>query len=84
MPRLPANLSYLFTERPFVDRFEAATRCGFRAIEHQFPYSEASESATRNRLTDSTSDFRIPLIRTACRQRLTIARSDISESTFQK
>ena len=29
MPRLAANLSYLFTERPFLDRFEAAARCGF-------------------------------------------------------
>ena len=50
MPRLAANLSYLFTERPFLDRFEAAARCGFRAIEHQFPYREASESAIRERL----------------------------------
>ena len=43
MPRLAANLSYLFTERPFLDRFEAAARWGFRAVEHQFPYTEASE-----------------------------------------
>ena len=50
MPRLAANLSYLFTERPFLDRFEAAARCGFRAVEHQFPYTEASESAIRDRL----------------------------------
>ena len=50
MPRLAANLSYLFTERPFLDRFEAAARCGFRAVEHQFPYTEASESAIRERL----------------------------------
>ena len=50
MPRLAANLSYLFTERPFLDRFEAAARWGFRAVEHQFPYTEASESAIRDRL----------------------------------
>ena len=50
MPRLAANLSYLFTERPFLDRFEAAVRCGFRAVEHQFPYTEASELAIRERL----------------------------------
>ena len=52
MPRLAANLSYLFTERPFLDRFEAAARCGFRAVEHQFPYREASESAIQARLRD--------------------------------
>ena len=50
MPRLAANLSYLFTERPFLDRFEAAARCGFRAVEHQFPYTEAPESALGERL----------------------------------
>jgi len=50
MPRLAANLSYLFTERPFLDRFEAAARWGFRAVEHQFPYTEAPESAIRKRL----------------------------------
>ena len=50
MPRLAANLSYLFTERPFLDRFEAAARWGFRAVEHQFPYTEASECAIRERL----------------------------------
>lgn len=38
MPRFAANLSTLFTERPFLDRFEAAARAGFRAVECQFPY----------------------------------------------
>ena len=50
MPRLSANLSYLFTERPFLDRFEAAARWGFRAVEHQFPYTEAPESAIGEQL----------------------------------
>ena len=62
MPRLSANLSYLFTERPFLDRFEAAARCGFRAVEHQFPYGEASESAIRERLRDH--DLRAVLFNT--------------------
>ena len=53
MPRLAANLSYLFAERPFLDRFRAAARCGFRAVEHQFPYGEASESEIRERLLDN-------------------------------
>ena len=59
MPRLAANLSYLFTERPFLDRFEAAARCGFRAVEHQFPYTEASECAIRERLR--AHDLRVVL-----------------------
>lgn len=40
MPRLAANLSTLFTELPFADRFGAAARAGFRAVECQFPYGE--------------------------------------------
>jgi hydroxypyruvate isomerase len=38
MPRLAANLSLLFTECDFPDRFEAASRAGFRRVEYQFPY----------------------------------------------
>lgn len=39
MPRLAANLSYLFTERPFLERFGAAAACGFRGVEMHFPYA---------------------------------------------
>ena len=38
MPRLAANLSLMFTELPFLDRFEAAAKAGFGAVEFQFPY----------------------------------------------
>lgn len=38
MPRFAANLSMLFTERPFLERFEAAARAGFGAVEFLFPY----------------------------------------------
>lgn len=38
MPEFSANLSLLFTERPFLDRFAAAAQAGFRAVEFQFPY----------------------------------------------
>ncbi len=41
MPRLAANLAYLFTERPFMERFAAAAAAGFRAVELQFPYDQA-------------------------------------------
>jgi 2-dehydrotetronate isomerase len=36
--RLAANLSYLFTELPFLDRFAAAAAAGFRAVEWNFAY----------------------------------------------
>jgi hydroxypyruvate isomerase len=38
MPRFAANLSMLFTEVPFIERFERAARAGFTAVECQFPY----------------------------------------------
>ncbi|RJF66789.1 2-oxo-tetronate isomerase [Rhodopseudomonas palustris] len=41
MPRFAANLSFLFTELPFLDRFEAAAAAGFRAVEFLFPYDYA-------------------------------------------
>lgn len=39
--RLAANLTLLFTELPFLDRFGAAADCGFTAVECQFPYAHA-------------------------------------------
>lgn len=38
MPRFSANLHFLFTERGFLDRFEAAARAGFAAVEFPDPY----------------------------------------------
>lgn len=38
MPRFAANLSMLFNEQPFLDRFEAAAAAGFEAVEYLFPY----------------------------------------------
>lgn len=41
MSRFAANLAYLFTERPLLERFGAAAAAGFRAVELQFPYDHA-------------------------------------------
>lgn len=51
MPRFAANLSMMFTEVPFLERFEAAAKAGFQAVEFQFPYAfDAGE--LRQRLVD--------------------------------
>ncbi|MDB5374118.1 MAG: Hydroxypyruvate isomerase, partial [Belnapia sp.] len=48
MPRFAANLSMMFTEHPFLDRFARARACGFEAVEFLFPYDfPAAEIATR-------------------------------------
>ena len=39
MPQFAANLSLLFTELPFMERFAAAKAAGFVAVEYQFPYA---------------------------------------------
>ncbi|PJI85204.1 hydroxypyruvate isomerase [Yoonia maricola] len=38
MPKFCANLTWLFTELPFLERFEAAKEAGFEAVEVLFPY----------------------------------------------
>ncbi len=41
MPQFAANLSLMYTELPFLERFAAAARDGFRAVEYLFPYAYA-------------------------------------------
>jgi hydroxypyruvate isomerase len=38
MPKFAANLSMMFTELPFPERFAAAAKAGFKAVEFLFPY----------------------------------------------
>ena len=47
MPRFAANLSMLYTELPFLDRFAAAARAGFKAVEFLFPYDFAPQDITQ-------------------------------------
>ena len=51
MPKLAANLSLLFPQLPFPERFAAAAKAGFRYVEYQFPYpfGSAAEIAARAR-----------------------------------
>ena len=51
MPRFAANLSMLWNELPFLDRFAAAARAGFTAVEFLFPY-EFQADAIAQRLKD--------------------------------
>ncbi|CZF81949.1 Hydroxypyruvate isomerase [Grimontia celer] len=54
MPKLAANLSMLFTELPFIERFSAATKFGFKGVEYLFPYAfdahELKAELDRNQL----------------------------------
>lgn len=62
MPRFAANLSMMFTEWSFLDRFDAAADAGFTAVEFLFPYEHApdaiGERLARNRLTQAL--FNLP------------------------
>ncbi|QTF92068.1 hydroxypyruvate isomerase [Halomonas sp. BM-2019] len=44
MPKFAANLSMLFTEVDFLDRFEAAAKAGFKGVEYLFPYDYPAET----------------------------------------
>ena len=43
MPKFAANLTMLFTEQPFLDRFAAASKAGFKAVEFLFPYDHPAQ-----------------------------------------
>ena len=47
MPRFAANLSLMYTEHAFLDRFAAAAADGFRAVEYLFPYEHDAAALQR-------------------------------------
>src|ERR1035438_1458495 len=55
MPRFAANLGYLFSGRALLERIDAASAAGFKAIELQFPYdvpaSAVKAAIAKNKLT---------------------------------
>jgi len=51
MPRFAANLSMMYTEHEFLDRFAAAAADGFQAVEYLFPYDHPA-AEIRKRLDD--------------------------------
>lgn len=56
MPRFAANLSMMFRDRPFLDRFSAARAAGFDGVEVLFPYDEPGP-LIRERLADNQLTF---------------------------
>jgi hydroxypyruvate isomerase len=48
MPKFAANLSMMFNEVPFLDRFGAAAGAGFKAVEYLFPYEFPLNSLRSN------------------------------------
>lgn len=52
MPRFSANLGFLFPDLPFLDRFAAAAKAGFTAVEYASPY-EYKPAELRARLNDN-------------------------------
>lgn len=56
MPRFAANLHYLFSEVPFLERFARAAASGFRAVEFQVPYDYPAQQ-----LMDLLAEHRLAL-----------------------
>lgn len=55
MPKFAANLTMLYNELDFMDRFDAAAKAGFRGVEYLFPYpydkNQLAEKLKKNNLT---------------------------------
>lgn len=47
MPRFAANLSMMFQDLPFLDRFSAAASAGFKGVEFLFPYDHPAEEVAK-------------------------------------
>src|SRR3978361_365813 len=62
MPRFAANLSMMFTEVPFLDRFDAAAKAGFTAVEFLFPYDHPAEEVGKRLKADGLTQalFTLP------------------------
>lgn len=48
MPRFAANLTMMYTEHAFLDRFSAAAKDGFRAVEFAFGYEFSSHRTSKH------------------------------------
>ncbi|MGQ9858744.1 MAG: hydroxypyruvate isomerase [Thermodesulfobacteriota bacterium] len=62
MPRFSANLSFLFSEKPFMERFEAASKAGFEFVEYMSPYEFPPEEIARELASHRVSQvlFNLP------------------------
>jgi hydroxypyruvate isomerase len=58
MPKFSANISFLFNELPFLERFAAASAAGFLAVEFHFPYAYDLDALTEVAMT---SDMEVAL-----------------------
>ena len=54
MPKFAANLTMLFGELPFLERFAAAKAAGFGGVEYLFPY-DFEKAALREQLQQHAS-----------------------------
>src|SRR3712207_4940327 len=57
MVRYAVNLAWLFTEHPFLERFDHASQLGFRAVEVPFPYEYQPEE-----IADHKNSFGIEIV----------------------
>jgi hydroxypyruvate isomerase len=57
MIKLAANLTMLFNEVPFLDRFEQAARSGFRGVEFLFPYAFHADQ-----IADKLNTYQLDLV----------------------
>lgn len=59
MAKFSANLSFLFTEKPFLERYKLAKDLGFKAVESGFPYGISKEEVLTAKETAGISQVLI-------------------------
>ena len=57
MPQFAANLTMLFNESPFMERFEKAAKSGFQAVEFLFPYAFSAQE-----IKQKLDEFKLQLV----------------------
>ncbi|MGD0409284.1 MAG: TIM barrel protein [Candidatus Limnocylindrales bacterium] len=62
MTQFAANLSMLYTERPFLDRFEVASAAGFGAVEFWWPNQPLSQGVTLDEIVRRVRDLRLKVV----------------------
>ena len=83
MPKLAANMTMLFNELDFLDRFAAAAKAGFQGVEYLFPYDYDKnllrEKLQENHLTQVLHNLPAGRLCSTCVRRFSCS---CSRSTF--
>ena len=83
MPQFAANLTMMYPELPFLERFEAAAKDGFKAVEYLFPYAWRPQELAARLQSSVDAAPRTPSWCNSCRHSPR-ARRGVADSRMQR